>query len=145
MNKTRMKRLMAMLLVLIQTFGLLGGCGGYGAAEGFAAEQTQPTDSSVLPAANDTAVTEYFEVKFALPPDASTQDVEYTTLPETVMVPAGTVIGALETPSRISSLFLGWNYDEAGTAPADTSDVIDRNLTLYPRFARNVAGRQPLR
>jgi len=135
MNKTRMKRLMAMLLVLIQTFGLLGGCGGYGAAEGFAAEQTQPTDSSVLPAANDTAVTEYFEVKFALPPDASTQDVEYTTLPETVMVPAGTVIGALETPSRISSLFLGWNYDEAGTAPADTSDVIDRNLTLYPRFA----------
>ena len=135
MSKKRMIRLMAMLLVLIQMFGLLAGCDGSGAAEASDPEQTQAADSGILPAEGDTAVNGYYEVKFALPPDASTQEVEYTTLPETAMVPAGTTIGALETPDRISSVFLGWSYDESGMAPAEADDIIDRNMTLYPRFA----------
>ena len=135
MSKKRMIRLVAMLLVLIQMFGLLAGCGANVAAEASDPEQTQAADSGILPAEGDIAVNGYYEVKFALPPDATTQDMEYTTLPETVMVPVGTVIGALETPDRISSVFLGWSYDESGMEPAEESDLIDRNMTLYPRFA----------
>ncbi|MCR5332243.1 MAG: hypothetical protein K6E62_13825 [Lachnospiraceae bacterium] len=85
--------------------------------------------------ANDPSVTGLCEVHFALPSFSSTQDREYTTLPETVLVPVGTAIGDLETPRRISSLFMGWSYDEDGNNRPEMTDLIEDNMTLYPRFA----------
>ena len=133
------KRMLALLLTLVMLTGALPLTT---LAEEVAppetqAEQTAPVEAQAGSFADSLGdgSTAYFEVKFALPEGATTQEVEYTTLPETAMVPAGTTVGALQTPSRISCLFLGWSYDESGTAVADPEDVIDRNLTLYPRFA----------
>ncbi|MBR6219952.1 MAG: InlB B-repeat-containing protein, partial [Clostridia bacterium] len=133
------KRMLALLLTLVMLTGALPLTT---LAEEVAppetqAEQTAPVEAQAGSFADSLGdgSTAYFEVKFALPEGATTQEVEYTTLPETAMVPAGTTVGALQTPSRVSCLFLGWSYDESGTAVADPEDVIDRNLTLYPRFA----------
>ncbi|MBQ3934917.1 MAG: InlB B-repeat-containing protein, partial [Clostridia bacterium] len=76
-----------------------------------------------------------FEVTFALPDTATEAERQITTLPEKITVPSGTTIGSLETASRLSSTFLTWSYDAAGNERAAETDVIDRDLTLYPVFA----------
>ena len=53
------------------------------------AEQVAPPEAQAGSFADSLGdgSTAYFEVRFALPEGASTQEVEYTTLPETDMVP----------------------------------------------------------
>lgn len=77
-----------------------------------------------------------FEVKFALPEAASTEDLATTKLPETVKVKEGTTIGTLATPRRDGAIFLNWTYDQEGFKRANSEDPIVSDLTLYPRFVK---------
>ena len=133
MKRKNFARAIAMLMIICQLTVLLSGC----ATDNSVSDQTEmetSIDSSEVPVSSDVPAG-YYEVRFALPANASAQDAEYTTLPETAIVPQGTKISDLMTPDRISSIFLGWCYDEEQTVTADETDVIDHSMTLYPRFA----------
>ncbi|MBR4208604.1 MAG: InlB B-repeat-containing protein, partial [Lachnospiraceae bacterium] len=80
----------------------------------------------------ETVTTTYYEVKFALLPDQQEEDIS---LPETLMVPEGTLISSLPTASRANSVFTGWGYDEEGRTLAAADAIVDRNMTLYPHLA----------
>ncbi len=77
-----------------------------------------------------------FEVKFALPEAASTEELATTRLPEAVKVKEGTTIGTLATPRRDGAIFLNWTYDQEGFKRANSEDPIVSDLTLYPRFVK---------
>ena len=77
----------------------------------------------------------YREVRFELPADTTEEEAAATRLPDTMMVPDGTPVAAISTPSREGSVFLGWGYDDALAQMAGPEDVVDRDLLLYPRFA----------
>ena len=76
----------------------------------------------------------YYEVRFELPDSFSEEEASEIHLPETALVPAKTLICALEEAERSDYLFNGWYYDEAYQEPAEGSDLVERNLTLYPSF-----------
>lgn len=78
--------------------------------------------------------TVYYEVSFGLPEGIDGDETDTVSLPETVMLPKGTLIYAIEEPGRADYRFAGWYYDAALTLPAEGGDAIDRNLTLYPSF-----------
>ena len=59
-------------------------------------------------------------------------------LPETMMVAEGTLIQSLPEPKLYGYVFLGWYFDKELQHPASTRDVIDKNITLYPRFGSAV-------
>lgn len=79
--------------------------------------------------------TVYYEVSFALPNGLTKEEKDEIKLPETMMLPAGTLIYAVAEPFRENYGFAGWYYDAALTKPADGADSVDRNMTLYPSFA----------
>ena len=86
---------------------------------------------------NDTdrpSVTTYYEVSFALPPDALQEEVENCVLPETQMLPEKSPILAIPEAKLPGYLFLGWTYDEAGKEKVPEDAVVEKNMTLYPRF-----------
>ncbi|MBP5185190.1 MAG: InlB B-repeat-containing protein, partial [Lachnospiraceae bacterium] len=76
----------------------------------------------------------YYEVKFANLEGTGEREIEKTRLPETSMVESGTKISLLTTPTRQNSVFLGWSYDAKGTKLVGGDDVVNANMTLYPRF-----------
>ena len=80
----------------------------------------------------------YYEVCFELPDelkDLPPEEAEEIRLPDTVVVPAGTPVSSLELPERLGYVFVGWYYDAALQTRWAENDVVDRNMTLYPRFA----------
>lgn len=79
--------------------------------------------------------TVYYEVSFALPNGLTKEEKDEIKLPETMMLPEGTLIYAVAEPTRENYGFAGWYYDAALTKPADGADSVDRNMTLYPSFA----------
>lgn len=138
MKKNLAVRIIAILLVIALTGGLLAGCGKTdtpGNKSETNNETVDPSQQSGTP--TPTAIPEgYLQVTFALPKDATESEKTYTTLPETAYVAAGTQLGQLLPATRVSSLFLGWSYDEEGKQPAQDTDQVKSNLTLYPRFAK---------
>ena len=50
---------------------------------------------------------------------------------------AGTVLNQLPTPTKKSSTFLGWCYDEACTRYVDSKDRLLEDITLYAAYADN--------
>ena len=83
---------------------------------------------------DDTQTDVYCEVKFGMPDGVSKADKDKITLPETKMIKKGTYIEGLSMASMTGKMFLGWYYDPALTKMVGPNDIIDRNLTLYPRF-----------
>ena len=83
---------------------------------------------------NETESSEYCEVKFGMPNNVSRDEKSKIALPETKMIKKGTSINSISTPSMSGKMFLGWCYDAALTQMAGPNDVINRNMTLYPRF-----------
>ena len=77
----------------------------------------------------------YHEVTFALPKDTEEADKENTVLPETMMLPHGTLLSTITTPTCMNKVFLGWCYDEELTKRVGVEDAVEKDLTLYPQFA----------
>ena len=141
MKKTMMIRVIAIMLVIVLMGGLLSGCGKTGdkndsteitptGTEQKGGDVTDPT-ATITPSPVPEG---YCRVTFSLPENASENEKYNTMLPEEAIVPAGTAINTLAVPTRFSSMFLGWSYDEAGKELVGESDVVDRDVTLYPRF-----------
>ena len=55
-------------------------------------------------------------------------------LPENMMLREGTLISSIPAPALLGYVFLGWYYDKDLTLKVSSEDVVDRNMTLYPRF-----------
>ena len=136
-----MIRVIAIMLVIVLMGGLLSGCGKTGdkndsteitptGTEQKGGDVTDPT-ATITPSPVPEG---YCRVTFSLPENASENEKYNTMLPEEAIVPAGTAINTLAVPTRFSSMFLGWSYDEAGKELVGESDVVDRDVTLYPRF-----------
>ena len=92
--------------------------------------ETTPTPTQAVD------MTDYKEVRFALPNGVSELDAENTRLPETAMIPKGTKIADLASPRQPGKVFLGWYYDNNLTLMTGPEDTIENNLTLYPRFGK---------
>jgi len=130
------KKLTALLLVLPML--LTGMPAGLAAAltGTAAAEQTGQGNISAAEALPGTASTVYHEVSFALPACDGEAEAERTSLPGTVMVPDGTQVDALSTPSRLNCVFAGWYYDAALENMVEDGALVESDLTLYPRFVQ---------
>lgn len=79
-----------------------------------------------------TGVTVYHEVKFA--PATDETNIGNITLPDTMMAEYGTTIGDIPMTRKTGKVFMGWYYDSALKLMAPSGDIIDRNMTLYPKF-----------
>ena len=129
------KRMLALLLTLVMLTGAL--------PLTTLAEQVAPPEAAEdaqAPAQGDLAEAlgadeTYYEVEVALPAGLTEEEAAEITLPEPMMLPAGTLIYAVAEPTRPNYNFTGWYYDDALTQPADGGDAVERNLTLYPSFA----------
>ncbi|MBO4325504.1 MAG: hypothetical protein J5845_08945 [Lachnospiraceae bacterium] len=134
MKKPLPIRIIAIVLTVVLTAGLLAGCGRK--ADNGKNNNQNNQNQQQGPGGNSTDVPEgYVKVTFALPADATDREKEYTTLPAEAVVKAGTSVAELEKATRMSSLFLGYTYDEAGTSLAEETDTLSASTTLYPRFA----------
>lgn len=91
--------------------------------------------AAVTPGATDPVGKDTYTVSFALPADTTQEQAKATKLPAPVQVAPGTLISTLEQPVRTGGMFLGWYYDESKLLAVSDTDTVDRNLTLYPRFA----------
>ena len=68
------------------------------------------------------------------------EDYQLVDLPETMMLKEGTLISTIPIPKLFGYVFLGWYYDKDLTRRAATEDVVDRNMTLYPKFGSGMEG-----
>ncbi len=87
---------------------------------------------------NKTEENIYYEVKFSTVSDQGGAETEKITLPETVMVKSGTIVGALETPAKEGGVFTGWYYDAERAQMALSNDPIEEDTTLYADFSNSV-------
>ena len=95
--------------------------------------ETQPQQDN-----GDNKRSTYYEVRYELPDelkDLPPEEAEKIRLPGTAVVPAGTPVSSLALPERLGYVFVGWYYDAALETRWAENDVVDRNMTLYPRFA----------
>ena len=60
-------------------------------------------------------------------------------LPETKTYPSGTKITSLPTPYQQNRIFLGWYYDKEMSRGVESSDTVNRNMTIYADMADNVS------
>lgn len=132
MNKPLPIRIMAIVLTVVITVALLAGCGRKADTSKNNSNQNQQQGGETV---NGDIPEGYVKVSFALPANATDREKEYTKLPAEAVVKAGTPVSELEEATRMSSLFLGWSYNEEGTTPAEETDAISASTTLYPRFA----------
>ena len=113
--KLKLKKILSVILIVAQASTVLTGCGNGGGSFFDIFKKN-------------------FTVSFALAEDASEFDIEETSLPESVTVKKGTLIGELPASNRTSGIFMGYSYDSKGLKPAPDDAEIIENLTLYPMF-----------
>ncbi|MBQ3530413.1 MAG: InlB B-repeat-containing protein, partial [Oscillospiraceae bacterium] len=53
---------------------------------------------------------------------------------ETKKVAPGTAINSFSTPYRANSIFKGWYYDEGATMPVTSTDVVEKDISLYASY-----------
>jgi len=105
-------------------------------AEGLTDNRTQQTQTGTVEQTEteyETVV--YREVAFALADNTTREEADATVMDAFQMVEDSTPVSALREPQRSGCLFLDWYYDAQLTEIAHGSDLITRNMTLYPRFA----------
>ncbi len=83
---------------------------------------------------NDPQTSAWHEVKFAMPAGLSEEDKANVELPDTLMVEQGVTVAQLPIAKCKGQMFLGWYYDDSYKTVTASSDIIDHNMTLYPRF-----------
>ena len=62
------------------------------------------------------------------------EDTSLFDLPEPMLLKEGTLISTIPNPKVFGYVFLGWYYDKELQLKASSMDVIERNITLYPKF-----------
>ena len=85
---------------------------------------------------NNGGSTTYYEVTCAMGAGESGTSV---TLPETKTYPSGTKITSLPTPYQQNRIFLGWYYDKEMSRRVESSDTVNRNMTIYADMADNIS------
>ena len=103
-----------------------------------AANSGEPANGGAQPENDGNQRSTYYEVRFELPDELknlTSEEAAEIQLPETAMVVAGTPVSSLALPERLGYVFVGWYYDAALEKRWAENDVVDRNMTLYPRFA----------
>lgn len=129
-------RIVATLLIVVLAAGMLSSCGRKATKKGTQNNQNSQQGGEGGNNNTPTPIPEgYVQITFALPSDATESEKQYTTLPEAVVVPAGTQYGSLPAATRVSSMFLGWSEAEKGSTTVDETTAVEQNITLYPRFA----------
>ena len=123
------KKLLAGIAALVVLAGVI-----VAAALSLKDKTPKTTPTGAVTATPTPDMTDYKEVRFALPAGTSETDVKNTRLPETLLVPKGTKVSELSRPRQMGKVFLGWYYDEALTLTTLPDETIENNLTLYPRF-----------
>ncbi|MBP5330749.1 MAG: hypothetical protein J6Y89_02745, partial [Lachnospiraceae bacterium] len=99
-----------------------------------AVENNSGNGNTEVKTVSETDTTVYHEVKFAMPVGLKAGEAEKITLPETLMLADGTTFAELPSAKEDGKMFLGWYYDDGLTYMSASSDVVDHNITLYPRF-----------
>ncbi len=94
-------------------------------------ESAQPTRRPGGGSGGGSSSTRYYEVRFAL---GDGMDNSGLTLPETKTYPSKTKITELPTPYQRGYVFLGWYYDAALKERAETTDTVNKNMTLYAKM-----------
>ena len=79
----------------------------------------------------------YYQVKFAMPANATDKQKDSIVLPETTWVEPGTKLNTLTSARQNGAVFLGWYYDDKLIGMIGPNDVADRDVTLYPRFDKS--------
>lgn len=87
----------------------------------------------------------YYLVKFGYPDTMTEEDKAATFYPNDQIVTSGELVYILPTPTREGYVFSGWYYDSDLTMLATPSDVVSKNMTLYPSMrpiseAEEIAG-----
>lgn len=86
------------------------------------------TDSGIVAKSN------YYLVKFGYPDSMTEADKSVTYYPNEQLVPAGELVYILPTPTREGYTFSGWYYDSDLSMVVAIDDVVNENMTLYPKM-----------
>lgn len=81
-------------------------------------------------------VVNYYNVKIDYPVSMSAEDKDATIMPAEQIVVGGDLVYSMPTPYREGYIFNGWYYDSNLAVLAGTEDVIDKNMTLYPKMVK---------
>ena len=74
----------------------------------------------------------FYIVHVGRPDTMSDEDYSATVFPSDQVVYEGELIYILPTPSREGYIFSGWYYDSDLTMLVSASDVVNKNMTVYP-------------
>lgn len=86
------------------------------------------TDGGIVAKSN------YYLVKFGYPDSMTEADKAVTYYPNEQLVPAGELVYILPTPTREGYTFSGWYYDSDLSMVVAIDDVVNENMTLYPKM-----------
>jgi uncharacterized repeat protein (TIGR02543 family) len=81
---------------------------------------------------NTITTIEYHSVNFDYPAGMTEEEKQVTMLPSEQIARSGDLVYSMPTPYREGYVFNGWYYDAALAVIADTDDIINKNITLYP-------------
>ena len=83
--------------------------------------------------------TKYHKITFANPADSTYAP---SSMPDSTMVEAGTLIYNLPLPERNNHVFCGWFYDEDLTQLVATTETVTADKTLYPKMVARTGGEE---